>query len=470
MRRVARSSSSRALESDNLTPSTARFTQQPNVSQHRQGRGRPRDPDVERRTLEVARLIYGESGKSQVTFANVAARAGVGKPALYRRWQNPEQLLMDALRHIPLPPGIEDLGDAQAELAGYARDLMRLYMSSDGAAMLRLTTEFHDETKPFRQLIARVSEGMVGLAATVLDRAARRGEPPPDMPAEAIMETLTGTMLSHIMVRRRTGQLPPEDEVARYCWRLAGLVLGRAETGTPQSARPAEPRRSASREIPRAGQRLPRPASRRDELIRIAQHVAARQGFADVTLAQVAESAGLTAPAIYTHFSSRTDLLEQVLETTAREYAADIRSTDDATVSVEERLRIRLSRWAITPSSRLRILHDAVLHIPESARVKRAVERSRGAWVNFVVDVLERGIARGEVRADIDVDAATELLTSSLLGVEVATETGLAGESLLALTDQLVDMFLAYLRSPRLSPASRSESIDGRTASELRSS
>ncbi len=438
------------------------------MPQLRPGSGRPRDPDVELRALAAARSIYGESGKTQVTFANVAARAGVGKPALYRRWQNPEQLLMDALRQIPLPPRIEDLGDAQAELAGYARDLMRLYVSPDGAALLRLTTEFHDETKPFRQLMAEVSEGMIGLAAAVIERAAGRGESVPDMPAETLMEILTGTMLSHTMIRLHAGQLPPEEEVARYCWRLAGWVLGRAKATMPQSQPPAD--RPASRGLPPEERPPPRPGSRRDELIRIAQHVVAQQGFADVTLAQVAESAGLTAPAIYTHFSSRTDLLEQVLETTAREYAEDIRSTDDPAASVAQRLRIRLSRWATTPSARLRIIHDAVLHIPESPRVKLAIERARGAWVSFVVDVLERGITRGEVRADVDVDAATELLTSSLLGVEVATDTGLAGESLLALTDQLVDMFLAYVRSPGPSPASPRAYIDGRAASELPSS
>ena len=137
--------------------------------------------------------------------------------------------------------------------------------------------------------------------------------------------------------------------------------------------------------------------------------------------------------------------------------------TDDAEAPVKDRLRIRLSRWATTPNARLRILHDAVLHIPDSRRVKRAVQRARAAWERFVVDVLEQGIARGEVRADVNVRAATDLLTTTLLGVEVGTETGLAGESLPALTDQLVDMFLAYVRSPSPSAAA----IDGRMASEL---
>jgi AcrR family transcriptional regulator len=465
MRRDARSSCSRILESDKLAGIALRVSREPKVSQRRPGGGRPRDPDVEQRALEATRLIYGESGKSQVTFANVAARAGVGKPALYRRWYSPEDLLMDALRQIPLPPGIEDLGDAQAELAVYARDLMRLYVSPDGAALLRLTTEFHEQTEAFPQLLAQVSDGMIALAATVIDRAVGRGEPVPQLPAETIMEVLTGAMLSHTMIRLHAGQLPPDDEVNQYCWRLAGLVLGRTDASTPRSLQPTDLRRPMPGGIPSANL-LPRPSSRRDELIRIAQHVVAQQGFADLTLAHVAESAGMTAPALYTHFSGRTDLLEQVLETTAREYAEDMRITDDPDGSVEDRLRTRLSRWATMPTARLRIIHDAVLHVPESPRVRRAVERARGAWVNFVVDVLEWGITRGEVRADVDVDAATDLLTSSLLGVEVATETGLVGETFLAYTDQLVDMFLAYVR-----PASPSSaSVDGRAASEIPSS
>jgi AcrR family transcriptional regulator len=209
-------------------------------------------------------------------------------------------------------------------------------------------------------------------------------------------------------------------------------------------------------------ERRPPPSSRREQLIRIAQHVVAQRGLADFTLAYVAESASMTAPALYTHFSSRTDLLEQVLEATARDYAEDMRVTDDAEASVERRLRTRLSRWATTPTSRLRIIHDAVLRVPDSPKIKLATQRARRAWTDFVVDVLTRGIARGEVRPGVDVHTATDLLTTSLFGVEVGTDTGLAAESLHALSDQLVDMFLSYVRSP-----SPSLPIDGRAASEL---
>lgn len=406
------------------------------MTRGRQGSGRPRDPDVERRAFDAARQLYGEGGTSRVTFTNVAVRAAIGKPALYRRWETPQDLLMDALRAMPLPVEIPDLGDAQAELAGYARGLLGLYLSPDGAAMLRTTTEFHAQTEAFREWIADMSQGMIALAQGVIDRAVGRGERPPKLPAATIMEILTGTTLSYSMVRLHAGELPPEDEVSEYCWQLAGLALARDQNS-----------RSSRWQVLNGPEITVPPSDRRSELIRIAQKVVMDRGFADLTLAAVAESAGVTTPALYTHFSGRTDLLEQVLEATACDYVEDLRITDDPQASAEQRLRIRLRRWATVPRARMRIIHDAVLHIPDSPRIGHAAQRARVAWDDFLRDVLRRGIDRGEVRPDIDIEASSQLLTSSLFGVEVGADSGLSDESSLEITDRLVDMFMAYVRN-----------------------
>ncbi|WP_131815169.1 TetR/AcrR family transcriptional regulator [Mycolicibacterium holsaticum] len=249
------------------------------------------------------------------------------------------------------------------------------------------------------------------------------------------MQVLTGTLLSHTMFRLRAGRPLRAAEADQYCWSLAGLALGRAESAPSDRPRPHTTDPAASSQ----------PGSRKVEYVRTAQQVAAQRGFAGLTLAAVAKSAGVSTRTLYTHFSSRDDLLTQVLEATARDYVGDLTATDDPSGSVESRLRMRLRRWATMPAPRLRVLHGAVVHSPDSPGVKAAVGRARVAWEAFVRDVLERGVARGEVRADVDFDAAAQLLTSCLFGVEVAADTGLADMSLRTLSDRLVDMFLAYV-------------------------
>ena len=49
-------------------------------------RGRPRDPDVDERVLAVARRLLAEKGYDALSFEAIALAAGVGKPAIYRRW------------------------------------------------------------------------------------------------------------------------------------------------------------------------------------------------------------------------------------------------------------------------------------------------------------------------------------------------------------------------------------------------
>ena len=60
-------------------------------------RGRPRDPNLEERVFDAAIAVYAEGGWRTFSFATVAARAGVGKAALYRRWESPGEMLKDVL-------------------------------------------------------------------------------------------------------------------------------------------------------------------------------------------------------------------------------------------------------------------------------------------------------------------------------------------------------------------------------------
>jgi AcrR family transcriptional regulator len=59
-------------------------------------RGRPRSETARARILAAARSLLEERGLPGLTVEGIAARAGVGKPTIYRHWPNAQAVAMDA--------------------------------------------------------------------------------------------------------------------------------------------------------------------------------------------------------------------------------------------------------------------------------------------------------------------------------------------------------------------------------------
>lgn len=64
------------------------------------GRGRPRDPALDTAILTAALDLFIEQGISAMSMEQIAKRAGVGKPTLYRRWSTKEALVADAIETL----------------------------------------------------------------------------------------------------------------------------------------------------------------------------------------------------------------------------------------------------------------------------------------------------------------------------------------------------------------------------------
>src|SRR5215472_4074548 len=67
--------------------------------------GRPRSVQADRAIIEATLEIFAESGAEGLCIEKVAAKAGVGKATIYRRWPGKEELLLDAIAALrsPLP-------------------------------------------------------------------------------------------------------------------------------------------------------------------------------------------------------------------------------------------------------------------------------------------------------------------------------------------------------------------------------
>jgi len=95
-----------------------------------QGLGRPRDPAIDERLLAAAREVLAEVGYARLTVDVVAARAGVGKAAIYRRHASRTELILAALfadESRIHRSDVVDTGSLAGDLAAEAADLVALF-------------------------------------------------------------------------------------------------------------------------------------------------------------------------------------------------------------------------------------------------------------------------------------------------------------------------------------------------------
>ncbi|AJF68889.1 TetR/AcrR family transcriptional regulator [Streptomyces vietnamensis] len=149
-----------------------------------------------------------------------------------------------------------------------------------------------------------------------------------------------------------------------------------------------------------------RPApERRREILDTAAEVFAAQGYDATTVRRIADAAGLLAGSLYYHFDSKESMLDEILASFLRElwgrYDAvlaaglDPRQTIEALVTESFR-EIDRHRAAVA------IFQKESRHLQELPRfgyLADAQHRFEEAWLG----TLERGVAAGVFRADLDV-------------------------------------------------------------------
>jgi AcrR family transcriptional regulator len=159
--------------------------------------GRPRSERAEQAILDATIEAVGDCGIDGVRCEDVAARAGVGKATLYRRWPGKEDLLIAAFAALksPLP---EPRGDSVREDLIAMLEVM--VADSDDPRYAQQYALLHGEGQRYPRLMARYKERVVEprreLVRAVLRRGVATGELRPDTDIEVAMFALMGTVLA----------------------------------------------------------------------------------------------------------------------------------------------------------------------------------------------------------------------------------------------------------------------------------
>jgi AcrR family transcriptional regulator len=164
-------------------------------------RGRPRSDAANRAILYAAREELVEHGFTRFRLEHVAARAGVGKSTLYRRWPSKEALAQELLADLAAPHiAVEDVGDTRTELRlCVAHALHALRDTPFGQVIRTLLSQIAVNRAigdPFR---ATVVEARRGEIAKVMARGVARGDLRPDADATIATELLVGPVYFRLL-------------------------------------------------------------------------------------------------------------------------------------------------------------------------------------------------------------------------------------------------------------------------------
>jgi len=165
-------------------------------------------------------------------------------------------------------------------------------------------------------------------------------------------------------------------------------------------------------------QSVSKSAATRERILDAAADVLNRNGYAGTRLSDIADIARLQAPAIYYHFASRDELIQEVVQVGLRRTMEHVRETlallpanatpmDRILAAVRAHLEVVLRDSAYAAAA----IRNAA-QLPAPIREVQLVDQRRyGAIWRELVDA---GVAAGQIAADLDPRAARMLVMGAL--------------------------------------------------------
>jgi len=138
--------------------------------------GRPRDPRVDDAIIQATRDVLATGGYARLTVDAVAARAGVGKAAIYRRYVTKQEMIFSATVGDARSESFPDAGSLSADLTLLCQRIAHKLSATTSDVLHGLLADLYVDPA----LAARFTETFLGgerlIVVEVLQRAVEREE------------------------------------------------------------------------------------------------------------------------------------------------------------------------------------------------------------------------------------------------------------------------------------------------------
>ncbi|MFF5422971.1 MULTISPECIES: TetR/AcrR family transcriptional regulator [unclassified Streptomyces] len=189
--------------------------------------GRPRSTEADAAILEATRAALVELGWSKLTMGDVAARAGVAKTTLYRRWANKNELVVDAVAVLFDELQLPDRGSLRADIEHVVLQFAALLERPETKTALMAVVAESTRDEPLRERIrSSIVDRQKRLVLDGRRRAQERGELPAErdpLTVEAI-DDMIFDVVAGAVVHRSLVSAEPVDQA--WVGRLSALLIG----------------------------------------------------------------------------------------------------------------------------------------------------------------------------------------------------------------------------------------------------
>lgn len=163
--------------------------------------GRPRNPRATRAILRAALELAAESGFDALTIEGIAARAGVAKTTVYRRWPGVWPILADAvLADVDQYAPLRERGTARESLHEAMRQAARYFTSKRGRVLRALIGRAQLDDALHRALIEQWLQARRAITRGYVQRGIELNEIRADVDPDLVIDVLFGPLYHHLLL------------------------------------------------------------------------------------------------------------------------------------------------------------------------------------------------------------------------------------------------------------------------------
>ena len=169
--------------------------------------GRPRSAQAHKAIIDATLELLAEEGYQGLSIEEVAARAGVGKTTIYRRWASKEELVMEAIRQVQIDVPVMDTGNFRNDLAALLKTVYQGFMAHPypypflGKLVLEFIGEYQTNPEIFQDALTQLIFPRFQRFFHMVEQAQAREEIRGDIDPELVLDLVAGSLYFRWMMR-----------------------------------------------------------------------------------------------------------------------------------------------------------------------------------------------------------------------------------------------------------------------------